>query len=267
MKPTKPKALWWITVCAECGITSPPEGPYRGTKKPVYHDLHCRHCRSTKFRILKSLRSKEDRDKIVQQWLGLPGYTINRKLGWLRKHIHRYGFDDANNVGVLTLIRAAELWDPSRGIKFNTYAINAIYHKIRDVVTDSGTVIHIPHDVFGRARRGETLDKKFKIAACRAKKVVQLEEGAMLLPAPVDQQATSQESSPLLAEALAALGSRERLVIQLRYYQKLTLRQIGTQLNISHERVRQIRDKALERLRETLDKQGLRCEAIKYDKD
>jgi RNA polymerase sigma factor for flagellar operon FliA len=55
-----------------------------------------------------------------------------------------------------------------------------------------------------------------------------------------------------LAEAIAALPEREKVVVTLYYYEELTLREIGEVLGVTESRVSQLHTKAILRLRARL---------------
>lgn len=55
-------------------------------------------------------------------------------------------------------------------------------------------------------------------------------------------------------DILDRLNDRESFVIKSYFLEEKNLRQIGKEINLSHERVRQIRDKAIERLQRVLEK-------------
>jgi RNA polymerase sigma factor for flagellar operon FliA len=55
-----------------------------------------------------------------------------------------------------------------------------------------------------------------------------------------------------IADAIAALPEREKLVIALYYYENLTLREIGEVLGVTESRVSQLHTKAVLRLRSKL---------------
>jgi RNA polymerase sigma factor for flagellar operon FliA len=55
-----------------------------------------------------------------------------------------------------------------------------------------------------------------------------------------------------LADAIAALPEREKLVIALYYYENLTLREIGEVLGVTESRVSQLHTKAILRLKARL---------------
>ena len=67
------------------------------------------------------------------------------------------------------------------------------------------------------------------------------------------QQLVDQgEMRARIADAIAVLPEREKLVIALYYYENLTLREIGEVLNVTESRVSQLHTKAVLRLRSKL---------------
>ena len=71
--------------------------------------------------------------------------------------------------------------------------------------------------------------------------------------APDPQQVVDQsELRDRIADAIAALPEREKLVIALYYYENLTLREIGEVLGVTESRVSQLHTKAVLRLRSKL---------------
>jgi RNA polymerase sigma factor for flagellar operon FliA len=68
--------------------------------------------------------------------------------------------------------------------------------------------------------------------------------------APDPQGALSvTEQKEALAEAIALLPEREKLVVTLYYYEELTLREIGEVLSVTESRVSQLHTKAILRLK------------------
>ena len=71
--------------------------------------------------------------------------------------------------------------------------------------------------------------------------------------APDPQAVVDQgEQRDRIADAIAALPEREKLVIALYYYENLTLREIGEVLGVTESRVSQLHTKAVLRLRSKL---------------
>ena len=70
---------------------------------------------------------------------------------------------------------------------------------------------------------------------------------------PIPQALVDQgELRDRIADAIAALPEREKLVIALYYYENLTLREIGEVLGVTESRVSQLHTKAVLRLRSKL---------------
>ena len=71
-----------------------------------------------------------------------------------------------------------------------------------------------------------------------------------------------QESKDCVTEILGKLDQREAKVLKMYYGigypQKITLREIGEDINLSYERVRQIKDKALRKALRNIRKKGAR---------
>jgi RNA polymerase sigma factor for flagellar operon FliA len=56
----------------------------------------------------------------------------------------------------------------------------------------------------------------------------------------------------LLAEAIAELPERERMVLTLYYYEELTMREVGATMGVVESRVSQLHSSAMVRLRVAL---------------
>lgn len=67
----------------------------------------------------------------------------------------------------------------------------------------------------------------------------------------------TEEMKVLLAEQIAALPEREKIVLTLYYYERLTLAEIGSVLGVTESRVSQIHSKSLLDLRARMQLIGL----------
>jgi RNA polymerase sigma factor for flagellar operon FliA len=72
------------------------------------------------------------------------------------------------------------------------------------------------------------------------------------------QMLAASELKDRLADAIAALPEREKLVIALYYYENLTLREIGEVLGVTESRISQLHTKAVLRLKSRLQGDNLR---------
>jgi RNA polymerase sigma factor for flagellar operon FliA len=199
---------------------------------------------------------------------------------------------DLISYGLGGLIFAIERFDLSREIKFETYAITRIRGAIidelrsldwvpRSVRARAREIERVNVKLEARLRRAPTdeemaselklgleefhdallqisnstivaLDELWNVSDSSGDQVSLLDtipdHGAPDPEAVVDQG----ELRDRIADAIAALPEREKLVIALYYYENLTLREIGEVLGVTESRVSQLHTKAVLRLRSKL---------------
>ena len=193
----------------------------------------------------------------------------------------------AGNLGLLT---AAERFDGTRGFKFISYAVWWIRQSILQTVADQARTVRLPLNKIGQLRQiseaarklsqvgkeepntddiAEELDLPARDvvgALLSARSVRSLDETfdaqddrnlLDILPdlahAP-DSQVLGESVRKQIDELLNNLDRREKYIV-LRYFgldgdQPLTLDQIGSQLGVTRERIRQLKERALSRLRQ-----------------
>ena len=196
---------------------------------------------------------------------------------------------DLINEGNLGLIKAAEKFDETRGFKFISYAVWWIRQSILQALAEQSRIVRLPLNQVGSLNkinkafskfeqeneRKPTPDELAKELDISAEKVsdtlrvsgrhvsvdapfVQGEDNSLLdvlenvdLPH-TDSILINESLSKEIARALATLTERERDII--RYFfgiscQEMTLEEIGDKFGLTRERVRQIKEKAIRRLR------------------
>src|SRR5579859_1219909 len=185
---------------------------------------------------------------------------------------------DLIQEGNLGLMRAAEKFDWRRGCHFGTYATWWIRQAISRAAGEQSRLIHLPEHVATRLRKvrrvasqlsqengGDPLPDQIAHAAGMPPEEVDdlmhVTEQPVSLDAPADiasQHLLGEE----LHRALSQLTARERSVVILRYGigdgRSRTLLEVGKELGISRERVRQLEMVALAKLRGATSAQALR---------
>jgi RNA polymerase primary sigma factor len=182
----------------------------------------------------------QDLDKIEQllrQATAIKDLLINANLRLVvsiakRHTTHGDNFFELVSDGNMSLIRAVEKFDFSRGNKFSTYASWAIMKNFAR---------SIPEEQHHRERYLTGREELFEITPD-----TRSDEHECLLQA--------EQASQKVNRLLSYLEPRERQIISLRAGlgdgQQLTLEKIGEQLGITKERVRQINVRAMRKLRE-----------------
>jgi len=220
-------------------------------------------------------------------------YVAGRMSSGLPSHVEE---SDLISYGLLGLISAIERFDPSRDIKFETFAIARIKGSIIDELR---SLDWVPRSVRAKAREiekanarlenklqraptdtemAEALDmevEEFQEALTRISNssVVALDElwtvsdasgdqvsliDTIKDPEAIDpaQELDASEMKDRLADAIARLPEREKLVVALYYYENLTLREIGEVLGVTESRVSQLHTKAVLRLKSRLQEEA-----------
>jgi RNA polymerase sigma factor for flagellar operon FliA len=196
--------------------------------------------------------------------------------------------EDLISAGIVGLMDAMQKFDPNKKVQFRTYA----QFRVRGAILDSLRALDWgPRDLRRKARAVEEAIRSLSTTLGKAptesevakelgldlhayqqllSELSGLELGSLnetptddagvevlaLLPAgPEDDpflQCQSSEMRRLLAEAIAALPERERMVLTLYYYEELTMREVGATLGVVESRVSQLHSSAMARLRAAL---------------
>ncbi len=235
------------------------------------------------WRAFGQRRDQELRDRLVLHYAPLVKYVAGRVGTGLPAHVE---VSDLIQSGVFGLVDAIEKFEPERGLKFETYAMQRIRGAILD---DLRAQDWVPRSVRSRARdverAMERLETKFQRTATDSELATELEVSTDELHDLMAQmQMTSvvalddligagrgtsslaetlpddraedpvttlvdRDSRRQLAEAVERLSDRDRIVVTLYYFENLTLAEIGRVLGVTESRVCQLHTRAVLRLR------------------
>lgn len=205
---------------------------------------------------------------------------------------------DLINEGNLGLIKAAKRFDETRGFKFISYAVWWIRQSILQALAEQSRIVRLPLNRVGAlnkiGKKFSQLEQEFEREPTAAELAdelgmtvaeiaetikisgrhlsvdapfVQGEDNRLLDVLPNEQQPPPdteliQESLRLeVKQVLTSLSQREADVINLYFGldgNALTLEEIGEKFNLTRERVRQIKEKAIRRLRHASRSKSLR---------
>jgi len=193
--------------------------------------------------------------------------------------------DDLIQAGMIGLLDASQLYDPSQGAAFETYATirirgamldelrrndwapKSVHRRARDLMQ----VMHEIENETGRDARAEEIAERMDISLDEYHKILHEANTCRLLnyteldrdddpfnpdvksstPSPV-QGIEKEEFRSQLVDAISNLPERERLIISLYYDDSLNLKEIGVVLGVSESRISQLLSQAHLRMRANL---------------
>ena len=196
---------------------------------------------------------------------------------------------DLINEGNLGLIRAAQKFDETRGFKFISYAVWWIRQSILQALAEQSRIVRLPLNQVGslnkinkelsrfeqeneRRPSAEELADRLDLAADKVADTLKVSGRHISVDAPfVDGEDNSlldvlvNDDSPMadtrlnqeslakeVNRALQQLGDRERDILKMFFglgCQEMPLEEIGAKFDLTRERVRQIKEKAIRRLK------------------
>jgi len=201
--------------------------------------------------------------------------------------------NDLIDEGNLGLIKAAQKFDETRGFKFISYAVWWIRQSILQAISEQSRIVRMPLNQVGfqsklsKARinfeqenerrpsvqelaevMNTAEDKVADALGSNGKKVsvdapFQNDETSAMIDTMTDDNASSTDDemekeslSSDLDAALSCISEREQTVLKMLFgigHPEMTAEEVANSLSLTRERVRQIKERALRRLRENVD--------------
>ena len=203
--------------------------------------------------------------------------------------IQRLSLPDLINVGNLGLIKAAQKFDETRGFKFISYAVWWIRQSILQALAEQSRIVRLPLNQVGslnkiskelskfeqenqRRPSAEELANRLDIPVEKISSTISVSGRSISVDAPfaegedncmldvltnddspmADSSLNQESLSKEVDRALNQLHDREREILKMFFgigCQEMTLEEIGDKFDLTRERVRQIKEKAIRKLK------------------
>ncbi len=210
--------------------------------------------------------------RLIQQYAGLIR-RVTRQLA-ARLGLHRE-MDESWSAGALGLWEAAKRFDPSRPVKFESFA----EHRIRGAILDElRRMDHLPRRLrtrtsklarakldleqeLGREATPEELAEVAGIDLAELGAIQRLAQPHLPLTADLvrsapepgpEEETSNKQLIEALSGAIGGLPPRLQTLLSLHYVEDLTYREIGDLLRISEPRVCQLHSEAIRKLRQAM---------------
>lgn len=231
---------------------------------------------------------KEQRDKLIEKHVELVHYIVGRVSVTLPTTVDR---EDLVSSGIIGLIKAVDRFDPSRGVKFATYASQVIRGEVMECLRSRDWA---PRSLRRQAREiaqtignleaqlgytpdDEQIAQALHISVTEYHEILSeisgttilsldelMEDQPYLKTEPVQSKKDNSPDNPadalqqaeiqqMIAQAIEELPKREKHIVALYYQENLTLREIGEVLGVTESRICQIHAQAISRLHGYLD--------------
>ena len=228
------------------------------------------------------------KEKIVEKYIPLVKYLASRIMLGKTKYIE---YEDLVSYGIVGLLDTINRYDSTKGMKFSSYATLRIKGAMIDEIRKNRPISKGAMDKLAKYNESvERLQNKLmrepslkEIAMdlnISEEEVSQVEnninymsiislesviysddDDVTIMETLEDKDSISPEASledkeklEILAEAIEMLKEKDKLILKLYYYERLTLKEIGQVLEVSESRVCQLHSRAIRNLRAIMQK-------------
>lgn len=243
------------------------------------------------WKEFKVYKNPESRVELINHYSYLVKITAGRLVTSLPGGLDR---EDLIGAGVIGLVKSVDQFDPTRDVKFETYAIALIRGAILEMLRDEDWV---PRSIREKLKALDRAVVRLEMELGRPASEMEIAENMGIsvqevtellvrmgrtnvyslddilggtdgddhihfVELIVDENANTggeiegRELRRILAQGVDKLPERERLVVALYYFEGLTFKEIGRVLGVSESRVYQLHTQAMTRLRNFMRQEG-----------
>ena len=232
----------------------------------------------------------ENRDELIRKYVYLVNWVVNRLPLTNIKHLDK---EDLTGYGIIGLIEAVDRYDPSKGVNFKSFAITrirgSVYDELRALdwlsrgsrkkVKNLYLAMSKLENILGRYPSDLEIAKELSISMSELR-VIQQESQIGIFSLDEPRDSNSEDNTPLseivssngvlpheeleenelkdlLSKAVNCLPEREKTVIGLYHYNKLTFKEIAQVMDFSESRASQIHARAISLLKSKMLRDGV----------
>jgi RNA polymerase sigma-B factor len=221
------------------------------------------------------------REQLIEQYMSLVR-SLARRYSYRGEQL-----EDLVQIGAIGLIKAIDRFDVDRGFELTTYATPNIIGEIKRHFRDKGWAVRVPRglqelnvqlsrlmeQLTVQLSRSPTIPELAKASGSTEEEVLEALESGRAYSSislstgggdgeddldPLESIGSEElqyevsENRAVLAPGFRALDERERMILQLRFFDGLTQSQIAQQVGISQMHVSRLIRRALEKIRQEI---------------
>ena len=237
-------------------------------------------------------RYKEEGDEEAREQLIVSHVNLVRYIAAKFKN-RGEPLDDLIQVGTIGLIKAIDRFDPSRGLEFTTYATPTIMGEIKRHFRDKGWTIRVPRrlqelsakvnsatdELTAQFQRSPSIEEVADYLGTTADEVLEaMESSSAYSSVPLEGQGNNEEDDApsvidryasvdgdleasddrmVLEEVIGEFPEADQQAIRMRFIDGMTQVEIAKRLGISQVQVSRMLRRALRRIQDKIDPEGL----------
>lgn len=237
-------------------------------------------------------RYKEEGDEEAREQLIVSHVNLVRYIAAKFKN-RGEPLDDLIQVGTIGLIKAIDRFDPSRGLEFTTYATPTIMGEIKRHFRDKGWTIRVPRrlqelsakvnsatdELTAQLQRSPSIEEVADYLGTTVDEVLEaMESSSAYSSVPLEGQGNNEEDDApsvidryasvdgdleasddrmVLEEVIGEFPEADQQAIRMRFIDGMTQVEIAKRLSISQVQVSRMLRRALRRIQDKIDPEGL----------